>query len=212
MGPSVLSVEQLEEPELPLTSVQRNSATCFSLDSSGDIKARLQMRLTLEALNEKGDSMMKRSTVLLAGRFSLALAICGAMQPLSGGGQSGKVVDASQPDTAGSATFADSLGVDRVFVAVLEYLKKHGYTIDSADKNVGQIITAMDIKGGFTQTGTTVQVTLIRDSDTQTTVRVAVKTQRRVKGAREHPWRDIKIDPKESSRIAEELKAALKTV
>jgi hypothetical protein len=155
--------------------------------------------------------VVKRSTVLLAGWLSLALAICGVMQPLCSGEQSGKVVDSSQPNTAGSATFTDSSGVDKVFVAVLEYLKKQGYTIDSADKNVGQIITAMEIKGGFTQIGTTVQVTLIRDSDTQTTVRVAVKTQRRVKGTREHPWRDIKIDPKESSRIAEELKTVLKT-
>ncbi len=155
--------------------------------------------------------MLKRSTVLLAGRLSLALAICGAVQPLCVGEQSGKVVAASQPDTAGAATFTDSSGVDKVFVVVLEYLKKQGYTIDSADKNIGQITTAMDIKGGFTQTGTTVQVTLIKDSDTQTTVRVAVKTQRRVKGASEHPWRDIKINPKESSRIAEELKTALKT-
>jgi hypothetical protein len=152
--------------------------------------------------------VVKRSTLLWLG---LALAICGVMQPLYGGEQSGKVVDASQPDTAGSVTFTDSSGVDKVFAVVLEYLKKQGYTIDSADKNVGQIITAMDIKGGFTQTGTTVQVTLIRDSDTQTTVRVAVKTQRRVKGTREHPWRDIRIDPKESSRIAEELKNVLKT-
>jgi|ERR1700730_728684 len=151
-----------------------------------------------------------KSTVLLAGRLGLALAICGLIQPLCGREQSGKVVDASQPDT-GSATFTASLEVDKVFVTVLEYLKKQGYTIDSADKNIGQITTAMDIKGGFTQTGTTVQVTLIRDTDTQTTVRVAVKTQRRVKGSKEHPWRDIKIDPKESSRIAESLKGTLKS-
>ena len=152
-----------------------------------------------------------KSTVLLAGRLSLALAICALMQPLCRGEQSGKVVDASQPDTAGSATFTASLEVDKVFVAVLEYLKKQGYTIDSADKNIGQITKAMDIKGGFTQTGTTVQVTLIRDTDTQTAVRVAVKTQRRVKGSKEHPWRDIKIDPKESARIAEALKGTLKS-
>ena len=155
--------------------------------------------------------MLKGNKVLLVVRLSLALAICAAMQPLCSGEQSGKVVDASQPDTSGSVTFSDPSGVDKVFGVVLEYLKKHGYTIESADKNVGQIITVMDIKGGFTQTGTTVQVTLIKDSDTQTSVRVAVKTQRRVKGTSEHPWRDIKIDPKESSRIAEELKIALKT-
>lgn len=155
--------------------------------------------------------MVKRSIVLLAGQLSLALAICSVMQPLYGGEQSGKVVDATQPDVTGSATFTDSAGVEKVFAVVLEYLKKQGYTIDSADKNVGQIVTAMDIKGGFTQTGTTVQVTLVRDNDTQTSVRVTVKTQRRVNGHREHPWRDIKIDPKESSRIAEELKATLKT-
>lgn len=150
---------------------------------------------------------MKRSAVLLAGRLSLALAICCALQHFCRAEQSN---NSSQPDTAGSATFTDSSGVDKVFSVVLDYLKKKGYTIDSADKNIGQISTAMDIKGGFTQTGTTVQVTLIKDSDTQTTVRVVVKTQRRVKGAQEHPWRDIKIDPKESSRIAEELKTALK--
>jgi hypothetical protein len=154
--------------------------------------------------------MVKGSTALLAGRLILAIAICGLMVSSRAGEQSGKAADSSQPDTAGSATFTDPSGPERVFAVALEYLKKQGYTIDSADKTVGQINTAMDIKGGFTQTGTTVQVTLIKDSDTQTTVRVTVKTQRRVKGSKEHPWRDIKIDPKESSRIAEELKAALK--
>src|SRR5260370_38155356 len=109
------------------------------------------------------------------------------MQPLGVGEQSGKVVAASQPDTAGAATFTDSSGVDKVFVVILEYLKKQGYTIDSADKNIGQITTAMDIKGGFTQTGTPDQVTLIRHSHAQTTMRVAVNTQRPAKRASEHP-------------------------
>jgi len=111
----------------------------------------------------------------------------------------------------GGVTFQNPGPFNKTYDITLNHLKRQGYTIDSADKDVGQIITAMDIKGGYSQTGTRIQVTLIKDSDTQTTVRVAVTQQKRKKLLQTEPWSDPKMDNEQSSRVAGEIKAALKT-
>jgi len=107
-------------------------------------------------------------------------------------------------------TFQNAVAIDKTYEAVLNHLKRQGQTIESADKEVGQIITAMDITGGYSQTGTRIQITFIKDSDTQTTVRVAVTKQKRKKALQVEPWSDPKVDEQESSKVAEEIKGALK--
>ena len=38
---------------------------------------------------------------------------------------------------------------DKAYGATLNYLKREGYTIDSASPDTGQIITGMEVKGGY---------------------------------------------------------------
>ena len=67
----------------------------------------------------------------------------------------------------------------------------------------------MAIKGGYSQTGTRVYVVLIKETDTTTTVKVAVSEQKRKKLLQTEPWGDPKLNEKESDKIATDLKTAL---
>ena len=96
-----------------------------------------------------------------------------------------------------------------VYEKTLNYLKKADYTIDSADKEAGQIVTAIVVTGGYRQTGTRVYVVFIKDSDSATTIRVAVTEQKRYKALQTEPWGDPKVNDKESQRISNEIKAAM---
>jgi hypothetical protein len=98
---------------------------------------------------------------------------------------------------------------DEIYEKTLNYLKKNDYAIESASKETGQIATQMTVKGGYTQTGTRVYAILIKDSDSSTTVRVAVSEQKRKKLLQADPWSDAKVNEKESQRIADELKTSL---
>ena len=107
-------------------------------------------------------------------------------------------------------TFQASCRYDRAYDVVLNFLKRKEHMIDSADKETGQIITSIDIEGGYSQTGTRIQITLIKDSDTATTLRVAVTKQKRKKLLQTEPWSDPKVDDDQSKKMAEDVKAALK--
>jgi hypothetical protein len=113
----------------------------------------------------------------------------------------------SKPASAsGGATFTVAKAFDSTYETVVNYLKKQGQTIDSASRDTGQIVTAMTITGGRTQTGRRVQITLIKDAVDSTTIRVAITTQNRRQTG---PWDDPKVDPKQSQLAADELKAVL---
>jgi hypothetical protein len=67
----------------------------------------------------------------------------------------------------------------------------------------------MQITGGYSQTGTRTIVNFIKDSDTQTTVRVAVTKQKRKKLLQTESWSDPKVDDAASQKAAAEVKAML---
>ena len=112
---------------------------------------------------------------------------------------------------SGGITFQTDLAFDKVYDAILNYLKRQEYTIDSASKETGQIITAMTIKGGYTQTGTRIYVTLIKDNDSSTSLRVAVSEQKRKKLLQTEPWGDPRVNSEKSSKLAEDMKTVLKS-
>lgn len=123
-----------------------------------------------------------------------------------------RLAESEKPkNVSGGVTFKANQSFEKTYEVVLNHLKREGHTIDSADKDVGQIITAIDIKGGYSQTGTRIQITLIKDSETQTTVRVAVTKQKRKKALQTEPWSDPKVDNDESTTVADAIKAALPT-
>src|ERR1035441_2217433 len=88
---------------------------------------------------------------------------------------------------SGGVTFQRNAPYEKTFDDVLNFLKKQGYGIDSADKDAGTIYTELSIKGGWKQTGTRVNVTLIKDSETAASVRVALTEQKRYKAAQTEP-------------------------
>ena len=120
------------------------------------------------------------------------------------------IAESQKPQNVkGGATFQVGTPYAKAYEGALNYLKRQGYTLDSASAETGQIVTALDIKGGYSQTGTRVQVTCIKDSDTQTSVRVVVTEQKRKKLLQTEPWGDAKANESESAKLAEEIKGAM---
>src|SRR5690242_20663085 len=86
-----------------------------------------------------------------------------------------RLAESEKPQNVkGGTTFQAPVPYDKAYDAALNYLKREGHTIDSASKETGQIVTAIAITGGYTQTGTRVQITCIKDNDNHTSVRVLV--------------------------------------
>jgi hypothetical protein len=111
---------------------------------------------------------------------------------------------------AGGVTFQTALPFDRCFESVVNSLKRSGHEIQVADRDAGTIVTAVEIGGKYTQTGTRYHVILIKDSDIQTSVRVAVTVQKRKKLLQTEPWSDPKIDDEQTAKAAADLEQALK--
>jgi hypothetical protein len=146
---------------------------------------------------------------MLTAALAIAIAVSSSAQSRQEKREA-KIAESAQPrSVTGGVTFQVTISYDKAYEAVLNHLKRQGYTIDSAGKETGQIITAIDIKGGYTQTGTRVQVTCIKDSDAQTSLRVAVTEQQRKKLLQTEPWSDPKVNNAESSKVADGIKAAL---
>jgi hypothetical protein len=114
--------------------------------------------------------------------------------------------------TAVGVTFQASLSYEKCFEAVNNFLKRAGHEIETANKDGGSIVTAMEISGKYTQTGTRLHVTLIKDNDTQTSVRVAVTAQKRKKLLATEPWSNPKVDDSQTSKIAAYLEEAFKNI
>jgi len=110
----------------------------------------------------------------------------------------------------GGVTFQQASAMDKTYDALLNYVKREGLTIDSASKETGQIVTSIEVAGKYHQTGTRVYLTVIKDSDTQTSVRVAVSEQKRYKAMQTEPWSSPKVNPEKSAELSEKIKAALK--
>jgi len=121
-----------------------------------------------------------------------------------------QVEESAKPTgVAGGASFQDHASYNTTFDGVVTLLKKQGYAIDSASKDAGTVFTSMSIKGHWRQTGTRVNVSLIRDSKTVTEVQVAVTQQKRFKALQTEPWGSPKVNKAKSSALAAKMKAAL---
>lgn len=107
------------------------------------------------------------------------------------------------------SSFQTSRSEDEAFQLIINYLKRSGETIENASKDAGEIATALSIKGGWHQTGTRTQISLIRDSETTTTVRVAVTEQKRFKALQTEPWGSPKVNTSKSAEYAERLQKEL---
>ena len=148
--------------------------------------------------------------------LAYGLAVCVAVidvGPLEAAAQSRRerkariAEESAKPKSVpGGSTFSVSRPYDTVYDTVLNFLKRGGESIDQASKETGQIVTGMIITGGYSHTGTRILVTLIKDTDTGTTIRVAVTEQRRKKLLQTEPWSDPKVNGQETEHVAEQIK------
>jgi hypothetical protein len=157
---------------------------------------------------------MLKSAIRLT-TLSVVVLICfNSQSPCSAQGRNERKVAAAEESAkpkavAGGVTFQRNAEYDKTFEDLVNFLKKQGYEIDAADKHAGNIFTTMAITGKWKQTGTRVTVTLIKDSNTATSVRVAVTEQKRYKAAQTEPWGEPKVNSQKSSEIANLIKSGL---
>jgi hypothetical protein len=121
-----------------------------------------------------------------------------------------RIAESEKPQAvAGGELVSVPKNYDAAYEAALNYLKKEGRTIESASKETGQIITAIEVKGSWRQTGTRAIVTLIRERDDLTTIRAIVTQQKRFKALQVEPWSDPVVDAPASTTLAQKLTASL---
>ncbi|HEY2381428.1 MAG TPA: hypothetical protein VGK48_09655 [Terriglobia bacterium] len=119
-----------------------------------------------------------------------------------------QLAESAKPkNVAGGVKFQVQKSYAESYDVLLNWVKRADYTIESADKENGLISTAMTITGGYSQTGTRLMLTLIKDTDTATTVRVVVTDQKRKKLLTTEPWSDPKVNQPETQRVADNLKS-----
>jgi hypothetical protein len=78
-----------------------------------------------------------------------------------------------------------------------------------ADRETGMVATEIAVAGGWKQTGTRTIVTFIKESDTETTVKVAVTVQKRYKALQVEPWSDPQLDANLTAAAVTKIKTAL---
>jgi hypothetical protein len=97
----------------------------------------------------------------------------------------------------------------QTFDALLNSLKRQGYSIEISEKDGGQIATSFTKeKKGRTR----VEIVLIQDNDTQTTARIAAINQAKDYGftAGPYDYKDPTIEPQLTSDVVGKIKEDLK--
>jgi hypothetical protein len=95
------------------------------------------------------------------------------------------------------------------FDAVVKYFQKADDPVVIADRDAGLVATEIVITGGWHQTGTRTVITFIKESPSETTVKVAVTTQKRFKALQVEPWDEPVLDKEKTAVAAKVLQAAL---
>ncbi len=120
------------------------------------------------------------------------------------------ISESSQPRVVGGTErFAVALPYEKTFEAVVTALKTSDNEVSDANKDAGLIATAIAVTGGWRQTGTRTVVSVIRDTDGSSIVKVVVTEQKRFKALQTEPWSDPKANPVKTSTAAAALKQAL---
>ena len=110
---------------------------------------------------------------------------------------------------AGGATFRRNVSAERAYDDLLNWAKREGLVLASASRETGQIVTEIQVTGGYRQTGTRVYLTTIKDADAKTTIRVAVSEQKRFKAITTEAWGTPKVNAEKSKDLAQKIQAAI---
>jgi hypothetical protein len=157
-------------------------------------------------------SFHRRTPILASALAAASLSLAPAYAQFHQRKQAELDQSAQATSTAAGVTFQTPGSYEKCFDAVNNFLKRASHEIETANKDAGSIVTATEITGKYTRTGTRVHVTFIKDSDTQTAVRVAVTVQKRKKLLATEPWTNPKVDDLQTSKIAAGLQEALKNL
>jgi hypothetical protein len=104
--------------------------------------------------------------------------------------------DSSLPKAVqGGVTFQVPLPYAKVFDTVVSALKRQHRGIDVADPQAGRISSQLAVTGGWRQTGTRIQVFLIKESEMATTINIQVTSSlRRFQAPQTEPWGPPSLD------------------
>lgn len=122
------------------------------------------------------------------------------------------VAESAKPQAvAGGEKFTVPLSYEKAFEALTTALQKADYNLAEGNKDLGMIATVLTVQGKLKQTGTRVIVSLIRDSEASTIVKVVVTQQTRVKTPVTYagPWGLAVANEAKSTEVAATLKTAL---
>ncbi|MDT7540587.1 MAG: hypothetical protein QOE33_491 [Acidobacteriota bacterium] len=109
-------------------------------------------------------------------------------------------------DGPGAVSFQTTASYDWAYEAALDTVKRAGYTIESASKETGQIKTAMAIEHGAVDIGRFVVVTVIKEMNATSTIRVeAYKQGRRIGGQ----WQQRVGTKDKAQKLADSIQVAL---
>lgn len=109
----------------------------------------------------------------------------------------------------GATPITVSADYPSTFDSVIKAYQKADDPVVIADRDAGLVATEITITGGWRQTGTRTVVTFIKESDQETTVKVAVTTQKRYKAIQVEPWSDPVLDQALTKDAVAKLKVAL---
>jgi hypothetical protein len=124
--------------------------------------------------------------------------------------KAGAIAESEKPRSLrGGTSFDVSMNYTDAFDAVVKHLKLQEYEVATADRDAGMIATAIEVTGGWRQTGTRVVVSLIKKEEAVTVVRVTVTEQKRHKALQVEPWSEPKVEEKKTAETAQKLKEAL---
>ena len=98
---------------------------------------------------------------------------------------------------------------DQAFEKTVNWVNKNDFQIDPENtrKEIGQITTTIvQVDGGYSQAGTRLRVTVIKEDDNNTTLKVLVEKLSRKKLFGAEPWSNPKVDLEQTQKVVDQMK------
>ena len=112
--------------------------------------------------------------------------------------------EAKNKPVAGEVLLTVDRSYQETFDTIVNQLKKEGFTIEDANLVTGQITTPIEqTKGGYSQKGERVSVTLIKENPTATTLKFVVAEFSRKKAFTAEPWEKPRPDEVKTKELKE---------
>lgn len=107
-----------------------------------------------------------------------------------------------------AASFTSQGGMAATYRAVLNEVKREGFTVESASPDAG-IRTAIVVTGHYRQTGSYLNIQFVSDGASQTTVNVSIMEAKRYKALQTEPWGTPHANEAKSEQEAQAIQKGL---